>query len=365
MWNSLSIEIKSGILSSKDINKLEQEYISSLSNQIISYRASNSGASTKEKTDSPRSIFQKYTFINFYTPFPSLIWWQAFFDKGILDAQELDKSLESSKYFEDETTPDWVKLWHYYSLTDEDFEKLLPQVKLKYANRDFDYPGVVKHITGIFLNFSDAGLLHKSKEEILEDSKLYIDCLKNRDQSKLASYSFSTGDNIVGGYLGLSFQGRDFQEFNEFCTYLKKAQESAENENMPNIGQELLTVMQSNVWKFQDMICLSASPYQVGVSQKYHRIPVLKHIKETDFVEKLLSLEFEDKDSVCRSLVKRYEVESFNKELFEELDWLKSVRSLLLEEIARKQGKVSGYTLKKHIEPSLKEAINKLEGKTD
>ncbi|MBN3950585.1 MAG: NTPase [Nostoc sp. NMS7] len=206
---------------------------------------------------------------------------------------------------------------------------------------------------------------HKSKEEILKDSKLYIDYLKDRDQSKLASYSFSTGDNILGGYLGLSFQGAKLEDFKDFCTYLEKSQESAKNNNMPNIGQELLTVMQSDVWKFQDMICLSASPYQVGVSQRYHRIPVLKHIKETDFVEKLLSLEFEDKHNVCRSLIKRYEVESFNKELFEELDWLKSVRSLLLEEIARKQGKISGYTLTLHIEPSLNEAINKLEGKID
>lgn len=361
----LSIEINSGRLFSKDINKLGQEYISTLSNRVSSYPSSNSGVNSNKKIDSPQSIFEKYSFVKFYPLFPNDIWWQVFFDKGILDAQELEKSLESSKYFEDETTPSWVKLWHFYSLNDKDFEKLLPQVMSEYANRDFDDPGVVKHITGIFFDFSDAGLLPKSKQEILKDSKLYIDYLKNREPSKLASYYFSAGDNILGGYLGLGFQGKNFQEFNEFCTYLEKAQELAKNENMPNVGQELLTVMQSDVWKFRDMICLSASPYQVGISQKYHRIPVLKHIKETDFVEKLLSLDFEDKDCVCRSLIKRYEVKDFNKELFEELDWLKSIQRLLLEEIACKQGKVSGYTLKKYIEPSLKEAINKLEGKTD
>jgi hypothetical protein len=361
----LSIEIKSGILSPKDINKLEGEYISSLSNQVSSYPLSNSDAHIKETTDSPHLIFQKYNFINFYTPFPSLIWWQAFFDKGILDAQELDKSLKSSKYFEDETTPNWVKLWYSYSLSDEEFEKLLPQVESEYANRDFDDPGVVKHITGIFLNFSDAGLVHKSKEEVLNDSKSYIDCLKARDQSKLASYFFSTGDILLGGYLGLGFQGAKLEEFNEFCIYLEKAQESVKNDNLPNVGQELLAVIQSDAWKFREMICLDGSPYRVTISQQYHKIPVLKHIKESDFVEKLLSLEFEYKDVVCRSLIKRYEIEIFNKELFEELDWLKSVRSLLQEEIVRRQGKISGYALKKYIEPSLNEAISKLEGKTD
>ncbi|MEH2100920.1 MAG: P-loop NTPase fold protein [Nostoc sp.] len=357
----LSIEIKSGRLSPEDIYKLQQEYISSLSEQIVDRQLSSPGVSSKEKTDSPQSIFQKYHFINFYTLFPSYIWWGTFFDKGILDAQELEKSIKSSKYFEDETTPDWVKLWHYPSLSDEDFEKLLTQVESEYTNRYFDDPGVVKHITGMFLNFSDAGLLHKSSEEILKDSKLYIDWFKNNEPSKLASYSFYSADN---GYLRLGFKGAKFEEFKEFCTYLEKGQESVKNDNMPNIGQELLSVMESDVWKFRDMICLIDSPNQVAVSQQYHRIPVLKHITEVDFLEKLLSLKFEDQRNVCNSLVKRYEIETFNKELFEELDWLKCVHSLLLEEITRKQGKVSSLTLKSYIEPILNEAINKLEGVT-
>lgn len=358
----LSIEIETERLSPKDIRKLEKEYISSLSNQISDHRLSSLGASNKEKTDLPQSIFEKYRFINFYTLFPSVIWWEAFFDNGVLDPEELEKSLASSKYFKDETTPDWVKLWHYSSLSDEDFEKLLTKVESEYINRDFDDPGVVKHITGMFLTFSDAGLFHKSKEKILKDSKLFIDCLKERDPSKLASYYFSTTDKMLGGYLGLGLQGKDFQEFNEFCTYLEKAQESVKNDNMPNVGQELLTVMESDVWKFGDMICLTYSQNKVAVSQDYHRIPVLKHIREADFIEKFLSLKFEDQRNVCSSLVKRYEIAAFSKELFEELDWLKSVHILLLEEITLKQGKASGLTLKLHIEPILNEAIKKLEG---
>ncbi len=57
----------------------------------------------------------------------------------------------------------------------------------------------------------------------------------------------------------------------------------------------------------------------------------------------------------------RYRSDVINEYLIEELEWLRSVRSLLLLEINRKQGKLSGFLLNQRIESCLDEAIRKLE----
>ncbi len=95
--------------------------------------------------------------------------------------------------------------------------------------------------------------------------------------------------------------------------------------------------------------------------QRYSQIPILKHIPEVDFVNKFLSLEFTDKQVVGHALTRRYEINDFNKKLLEELDWLKSVRSLLLEEVDRRRRKITGHILRELIEQYFNQAIQRLE----
>jgi hypothetical protein len=63
------------------------------------------------------------------------------------------------------------------------------------------------------------------------------------------------------------------------------------------------------------------------------------------------------------ALTKRYELDWINEKLLEELDWLKSVRYLLLKEADDRKGKVSGYHLNLLVENYFDKAIEKLEAK--
>ncbi|MCG6138941.1 MAG: hypothetical protein MET45_30895 [Nostoc sp. LLA-1] len=100
-------------------------------------------------------------------------------------------------------------------------------------------------------------------------------------------------DSIFGGYMGLGFQGAKLQEFQDFCTYLEKAQESARVELLPNLGRELLAIMQSDQWKFHDIISLNNSHNWGVPGVRYAEIPILKYIKTTEFVESFLQLKFD------------------------------------------------------------------------
>lgn len=359
---AFSIEIKRAAMQPKDISKLQDEYISVLSKGISLRQTASSVVNNSEELTSLQKILNRYTLLNLYDPFPSAAWWQTFFDKGILDKQELEQSLSNSKYFQDENTPNWVRLWRYLNLADDDeFKDLLKKVELEYAQRQFVELEIIMHVTGIFLMFSNVGLYQKSKESILEDSKLYINYLKDNNRLDIPIYRYvSANDYMFGGYAGLGYKGKEFREFEEFCSYIDEVRESASLERMSHAAQDLLTIMQNDVWKFDKMVHISNSPEQI-----YYNIPIFKYIKPSNFVEKVLLMTFEELKCVFGALTSRYEFDDINKKLFEELSWLKDVRILLLNEACSKKGTLSGHRLELLTKEYLNETIEKLEQKDE
>jgi len=357
---AFSVEIKRGNMLPVEISQLENEHRSLYIKKLSSHKEYDE--TTKQNNEEETKfaqILDIYPELHLYEPFLGKLWWQTFFDQGILDTKELEQSLANSKYFQDENTPNWVRLYHFFYIDDEEFEDLLKTVESEYAARQFESLGVIKHITGLFLHFSNVGLYDKSKEDILKDSKLYIDYLKEKKilvpSKNLGAYN----DTLLGqSYDGLSFQGREIEEFREFCAYIAQVGNPENVENMTYAAQNLLFLMQDDVHNFYDMICLSNSP-----EQTYYDIPILKYIKPSVFVEKLVLMEFDNKKLVYYALKERYKFDDLNEKLLEELVWLKEVEKLLLNEISAKEGKVSGYALKMLNEHYLNPVIQKLETK--
>jgi GTPase SAR1 family protein len=377
---AFSIEIKRGKIVPKDISGLKKAYITAIQMQaehnvkhrVNRYNYENNQpftVATKENSQEENSIQQvldRYKSLNISldNPFPSNLWWQTFLDKGILDKQELEQSLLTSEYFQDENTPDWIRLWHFHTLKDDEFDNLLKKVELEYANKEFVELGEIEHIFGLFLKFSDIGLYNKSKEEILNDSKLYIDYFDNNDELDVDVTNEENYVNTLSdGYRGLGFQGREFTEFIEFRSYVDKIRQSAKIKKLPSAGQALLSIMQNDVDKFYQMICINDSPNWDSGNQKYFNTPILKYIKEDEFIKKFIAMEVEKRRIVYWALARRYEYDNNNSNLVEELEWLKSVYSLLLNEASRKKGKLSGYVLEDETKRYLDEAIKKLEEK--
>lgn len=354
---AFSIEIRRAAMQPKDISKLQDEYVSVLSKRISSSQTTSSGVNSSEQLTPLQKIIKIYTLLDLHDPFPNAIWWETFFDKGILDIQELEKSLPNSKYFQDENTPNWVRLWHYLNLNDDEFEELVKKVEVEYAKRDFIELGIIRHITGLFLVFSHVELYQKSKKNILEESKLYIDYLRDNNKLDIYTLPYVSTDDIFGGYAGLGYQGKEFGEFQEFCSYVDKARESASLQIMSDAAQDLLTIMQNDVWKFYKMVHISNSSEQ----EYYYDVPILKYIKSSDFVEKLLLMSFENLRCVFWALKNRYKFDEINEKLFEELIWLKDVKALLSDEAHNRKGKLSGYRLELLIEEYLSKMIEKLE----
>ncbi|CAN1211202.1 KAP NTPase domain-containing protein [Tumidithrix helvetica PCC 7403] len=356
-----SIEIKRGTMLASDI-----------CNIIEAWQDQAKGSQAKEISLLQKNFhrFNRYQNLDdLLNPFPNNKWWQKFFDKGIIDVYELEKSLPSSKYFQDENTPDWIKLWRYSNLTDDEFDNLLKKVEEQYTRRDFSCLGEIIHVIGLFLMFSNVGIYSKSKKDILQDAKHYIDdyiddfISKNLLHTIYQSHFFYSLGITNYSYANLGFQGKELVEFKEFYDYINQAQELAKKGYLPKAGLDLLEIMQCNTSLFYRMLCVSGANRSESEDQIYYEVPILESIKPDDFIEKLLPMKREDQKLVFYTLSDRYKFENSPKELHKELPWLKSVQTLLLKQADSKKGKLSGFFLESLSREYLEEAIKKLNTK--
>ncbi len=352
-----SIEISSGRLKSKDINQLSEKINKDLAS--LAQRKHNPNADLPENNGKDEisllQIFQKYGVINSILDdlFPSLSWWEHFFDKGIVDKEILEKLMPSSKYFQDENTDNWLKLWHYTSHTDEEFEKILNQVELEYTKREFEDIGIIKHITGLFLLFSNAGVYSKSKPDIIDEAKKYIDELKMSGKLDI-----KYRDEIFGDYMGLVFPSKDSQEFKDFDNYIVQCQEKVMLQNMPNEANKLLNIMQNDINNFPSLICMNFSR---NLEETYSKFPIFKYLSPQDFMETVLMLPPENIFIVFSSLQERYKYKNILEQFVDELDFFKEFQKLLLAEVIHRKGKISGYRLSLINEKFLEKTISDLE----
>lgn len=352
-----SIEISIGKLNSKEIADINQKLI----DEFVFLRPRNSQNSTEATENIPLNIpftdmFSKYKIESLSSNewFPNLVWWQNFFDKGIIEQKILEEIIPTSKYFQYENTPNWVKLWYYSKLSDKDFKEILDRVNSEYSDKKCDDIGVIKHITGLFLMFSEAKVYEKKKTDILNGAKSYIDNLKFSGKLDI-SYC----DDAFGGYMGRAFMSKDSPEFQEFDNYIRQSQEEVRIKNMPDKANELMELMLKDITGFRAWICIDSIRYDIH--EKYYDFPIFDYLPAEKFLEKFLSLSNEDKYFIFSSLKERYNKNGITEKLVSELDFLKKLQELLLAEVEQKQGEISGYILSELNKKYLVESVNNLE----
>lgn len=355
----LSIEISSANIQAQEIDSIQKSLNDTLMSFVSSQVKNNKNSPTKDTDKKDLSdVFDKYEIkASFFTSkewFPNLSWWKIFFDKGIVNKEILESVISNSKYFQDEKTPNWLKLTNYIKQSDEDFKIILEQVCLEYENRVFEDIDLIKQITGMLLFFSGARLYSKDKNEILEDGKQYIEFLMNQD--KLNS-KYSNKDN----YMGTMFFAIDTDEFKEFNNFIKQKQEEIHSNNIFKQALQLMDTMMSDITAFHAKICMD-SP--IRTEERYYDFPIFSYLPPNIFLERLLSLSSnEDKQYVFYSLQKRYEFINSYPELAKELDFLKNFQDLLVKEVSNRQGVLSGFILGRLNSEYLAKTINLLEQK--
>lgn len=323
--------MRSGKLSPREILELKPDWLSEMA----------AGANNKnvEKT-APQKFVEKYKSLEPHQPIPEVLFWSEYLGKGVIEHAVLTASIDSSVYFVSSNTPNWVRLWYYMDLHDEEFERTQKAVEGEFKSRVFTEVGVIKHVVGLFLWLSEIGLLSLERKQFIDLAKQYIDTLKS--SKTLAEENSDLGESIIGrtGYGGLGFHGNDLPEFREFSDYVRKVQLDAKQESMPQAAEELIEIMKSDVKKFVRMITVSNTEDQI-----YCSTPIFKYADAAKFISNLLEVQPKDRRLVAYALEERYKFESIREKLTDELGWLKEVSRLLKFKADQMKGKLSGYAL--------------------
>jgi hypothetical protein len=287
--------------------------------------------------------------------FPTLEWWKAFFDQGFIDSEKLENSLVSSQYFQDENTPDWMKLWRFTDLQDDEFVNLLNKMESSFQKMEILDIGEIIHVVGIWLHLSKIDLYDKSKEEILSFSKEYIIRLRKDNKLKVfplylpVSQMFSSGE---AGQYSLGVKGLEDGLY-EFIDFLDEERRSVTfKDALPDEAEKLLMKMKTNPPDFYNALYEDPPNSQPSSHLVFNEVPILRHIQAADFMENLLTMSSFHQQATFWAITRRYKriPNSKNAILLDELDWLKSVRDLILKEVIARSGKLSAYRLKTLLE---------------
>ena len=341
----LSFEIKSGDFLPQDISRFHEDHFSSFMDR------------SAERTQD--SIYQKLSKKYKTSGLIDLLieesLWVDFFDRGFCSKEEIDKSLLKSKYFKKENMPDWEKLWHFNRLNDDEFDGLLSIVKNDFFGKNFKEVHVVKHVAGTFLWLSEINLISKTKQEILEFTKTYIDYLK--EEGLLISEGSGMAKFIDDdSWRGLGFHKKESDEFKEIIQHIDRVIKQVSIEKYPEAGNELLSLIDTD----PDLFYRRVNGTNVS-GNTYYKIPIFKYIAPQDFVASFIHAKPHSRETVCHAFSERYRLGSNNELLVPELNWLESVVKLLEEEIELLEGKVSSYHLRISVKSYFRPALEKLE----
>ncbi len=341
LFCSMSFEIKKGKIIENDIKYLLSSF--SLSKE------------ENENKSEIQEIKEKYPVYRLYFhPIPSEIWIK-FFKSNIVNIESLNLSIQNSVYFKDENTPNWMKLWYYFEMEDDEFNVLYNSVAREFKELKILDKYELVQITCLLVSLSNKKLIRKTEKELLKIAKANIKNLKRTGNLKIDKHEEFPSHSSHG----LQYSGLELDTNKEFLAYITQQADSLKFD-YPAIAQDLLQTMSFSVNEFLNKILLNG-----GTNNLYYDVPVLIHINSKKFVSEFLKLTNKEKRKFDNSFQNRYKFDQYNLLLIDELDWLKEIYLLLDKEKKKREGKISGQIIEFGILKSIDLSIKLLEDNVD
>jgi|GEM_PF-1457288 len=328
---ALTFETKSGKL---DIQALQEITMLRVGRMLNEEKAD-------EELTPIEKVFTKYSFLS-YELLLSNESWIDFFTKGILSLAKISTELNRSRYFLQEQREEWVKLWHYMRIEEDEFQNALQETREKIVKNEYKKPEVVLHIAGILLSLSDREMIIDSKEKIIDDLKKYIDLnTKNWDDlDKVDHHELSWNHSSLG------YMSEKTEEFISIRDYLVDKAEEIRRERLKEKGDRLITYLsENNINELLDMLVAERN------KEILYRLPVFKFIEPQVFFDALLRVENKNIRDVFEILKNRYRsISAYEKEsVLEELNFWKEISNIVNAYSVKVPYKIKDVWIKTHL----------------
>lgn len=333
LFFSVSFEFKKGKITENDL-------------RFILYPSYRKPIKTDEKSQT-QLIREKYPIFSFFNHPIEIDLWLTIFKYGTVDKELLETSILSSNYFKEESKPDWIKLWYYYDLNDDEFVEIFEKVYSKIKKNEIENKYELLQIICLLFVLADKKLIKNSIEDIqtLADDAV----VKAKAKGILIK---SKNENFPGiSSHGLQYSGLEFESNQLFIKKICAELENSYEKELPTLSKELFRLMSKNIESFGEKIVLDNSRENI-----YFDIPILQFIPAKEFVDAVLKLSNSEKKELSYLFEKRYRTH-FKENLKDEALWLEELQKLFDIEISKLQGKISGEIIKNSLNPTIEKSI--------
>lgn len=329
-----------------DIWNLESIYEEFMSNQV----ENNFQSSDESKELQYSKIIDKYNYDLIMYLTININLWKDIIDKSLIDIDTITSILSTSKYFINERSPNWKRLWSFMQLTDEEFPSILKSVYIDLQECKYNNIFEVRHICAILINLINYALFNEKKENVLKFSKKHLKYLLSKnliDASSSKNKKFYINEPFPD-YTGLGYHDENNEQSKKFVCYLNKIVnkyfiESVKNEfnDISNLLNSDIESLNSKFDKYSDILIL-----------KYFNLKKLtKYICDANY---LSILNFGD------LLKERYCKNYYKENLISENKLLRELLKKLNKKVSNYKGTVSGYRINKFIKYALSPSIESL-----
>jgi hypothetical protein len=246
--------------------------------------------------------------------------------KGIVDETAIRAELDRSSYFvtvADE--PAWRTVWHAFERTDAEFEAAFIKMERQFAAREIDEIGELLHVFGLRLWLSNVGVLARTRTQVVEEGKSYVDDLYAARRLKPESRRDDLRSLRSSGYDGLSIYEHETAEYRELYEYLREKRAAADLDRHPTQAAELLREMQTDPGLFFQRLNLTNSE-----DNRFYHIPILAALETDAFVMSFLAQHPLSQRTILLAIKTRHEGGHLDREVSTERPWLEEVRAKLI-----------------------------------
>ncbi|MGN6260256.1 MAG: P-loop NTPase fold protein [Ralstonia sp.] len=336
-----SFEVKGGSLTADDIGGIASQELQALW-----------GSSVHEDTERVYSKLRKKYGV--YLPRDLLLpdsLWSSLMKTGLIDEALLRDAVYKSSYFP-AVQPEWIALWNYLELSDDEVERSLIAVKKKFEGCEYEELGTVFHVFRILEDLALIGVGGEAVGVVLEKAKRCVD--KIDAEGGLIKYKNGIDDFNKFAADGRGYCGKKSSSFDALLKYAEQ-----------KIGYSLRVAYNSEADGLLDLLVHNADGFckKLFISNStdcvYFNVPILCYLSVGGFVDAVSKLKGAAIYRVVYVFNERYNFETSHQQLAAEFDWLIELRGALQVEVQNRKGKVSAVQFQ-HLQDAVAKAANAL-----
>ena len=269
--------------------------------------------STIEQSFSQYSRFDLYKVLSYQ---PHI--WTDFIKKGRVNKELLNAKVDSHPLFLTDTSPNWIKLWNWRTLTTQEFHNLIEIINTSLDSQEISEVGEILHIFGIQMLLINAGFSFADMQSLYKQALQYAESVK----PKLTYNVFAEADLGLRSYLGYGYPS-EIPLFDDLFVAMVEWKRESVLSTYPQEAARLLDLLRiennSGVYEYF---------YHSG---QYAKFPVFKHVIAQDVMNVLQDYKTNDQwhnFSLCLKGRKDY-LMNYQQNIEEEAPFYLELKGLL------------------------------------